>query len=227
MFDGTAINISTEGHQHLGAVLGSRKHLEDYVEEKVEDWVSQIVRLAEFAQSHPQASYVAYTFGLRYRWTYYLRTLPNIEDLLEPLERVISDVMIPSMVDHKCTQLERDILSLPVRLGGLGCTNPTQSANAEFQASVNVTAPLTEQIMSQLHETPHEAEVTVLQQKAKKEKQERLLKRSDEWKNYLPERTKRAVSLAREKGASNWLTVIPNKDMDFDLNKREYYPPKV
>ena len=179
MFDGTAINISTEGHQHLGAVTGSRKHLEDYVEEKVEDWISQIVRLAEFAQSHPQASYVAYTFGLRHRWTYYLRTLPNIEDLLEPLERAISNVLIPSMVDHKCTQLERDILSLPVRLGGLGFTNPTQSANAEFQASVNVTAPLTERIMSQLHEPPDEAEVILLQQKAKKEKEERLLKRSD------------------------------------------------
>ena len=59
MFDGTAINISTDGHQHLGAVLGSRKHLKDYLEEKVEDWISQIVRLAEFAQSRPQASYVA------------------------------------------------------------------------------------------------------------------------------------------------------------------------
>ena len=151
MFEGTAINISTEGHQNLGAVLGSRKHLEDYVDEKVEDWTSQIVRLAEFAQSHPQASYVAFTFGLRHRWTYYLRTLPNIEDLLEPLERVISDVMIPSMVDHKCTQLERDILSFPVRLGGLGFTNPTQSANAEFQASVNVTAPLAERIMSHMN----------------------------------------------------------------------------
>ena len=68
--------------------------------------ISQIVRLAEFAQSHPQASYVAYTFGLRHRWTYYLRTLPNIEDLLGPLERAISNVLIPSMVDHKCTQLE-------------------------------------------------------------------------------------------------------------------------
>ena len=222
MFDGTAINISTEGHQHLGAVLGSRKHLEDYVEEKVEDWISQIVRLAEFAQSHPQASYVAYTFGLRHRWTYYLRTLPNIEDLLEPLERAISDVLIPSMVDHKCTQLERDILSLPVRLGGLGFTNPTQSANAELQASVNVTAPFAERIMSQLHEPPDEAEVTSLQQKAKNGKEERLLKRSDEWRNSLPDRTKRAVSLAREKGASNWLTVIPNKDLDFDLNKREF-----
>ena len=121
------------------------------------------MRLAEFAQSHPQASYVAYSFGLRHRWTYFLRTLPNIEDLLKPLERAISDVLIPSMVDHKCTELEWDILSLAVRPGGLGLTNPTQGANAEFQASVNVTAPLAELIMSQLHEPPDEVEITLLQ----------------------------------------------------------------
>ena len=180
------------------------------------------MRLAEFAQSLPQASYVAYTFGLRHRWTYFLRTLPDIEDLFKPLECAISDVLIPSIVDHKCTELERDILSLPVRLGGLGLTNPTQSANAQFQASVIVTAPLAEGIMSQLHEPPDEAEITLLQQKAKKEKEERLLQLSDQWRNSLPARTKRAVSLAREKGASNWLTVIPNKDTNSDLNKREF-----
>ena len=38
----------------------------------------------------------------------------------------------------------------------------------------------------------------------------------------LPDKTHRAVDLACEKGASNWLTVIPLKDMDFDLNKREF-----
>ena len=41
----------------------------------------------------------------------------------------------------------------------------------------------------------------------------------------LPDKTKRAVDLAREKGASNWLTVIPLKDMDFDLNKRKFRVP--
>ena len=115
-----------------------------------------------------------------------------------------------------------NILSHPVHLGGLGFTNPTQSASAKFQVSVNVTAPHAERIMSQLPEPPDKAEVTLLQQKAKKEKEERSLKQLDKWRNALPKRTKRAVSLAGEKGASNWFTVIPNKDMDFDLNKREF-----
>ena len=38
----------------------------------------------------------------------------------------------------------------------------------------------------------------------------------------MPSKTERAVELATEKGASNWLTVIPIKEMNFNLNKREF-----
>ena len=38
----------------------------------------------------------------------------------------------------------------------------------------------------------------------------------------LPSKTERAVELATEKGASNWLTVIPIKERNFNLNKREF-----
>ena len=43
------VNISTRGQKHLGAVLGSRSYLEEYVSEKVDDWVGHVVKLAEFA----------------------------------------------------------------------------------------------------------------------------------------------------------------------------------
>ena len=38
----------------------------------------------------------------------------------------------------------------------------------------------------------------------------------------LPSKTERVVELATEKGGSNWLTVIPIKEMNFNLNKREF-----
>ena len=41
VFGATAINISMEGHKHLGAALGSRSYFEEYVSEKVEEQVSQ------------------------------------------------------------------------------------------------------------------------------------------------------------------------------------------
>lgn len=63
--------------------------MEEYVGGQVNDWVSTIVKLAEFAASHPQACYAAFTFGLRYRWTYFRTTRPDIKGLLVPLECAI------------------------------------------------------------------------------------------------------------------------------------------
>ena len=65
IFEETAINITTEGRKHLGAALGSRSYLEQYVNGKVEEWVGQVTKLAEFALSQPQACYAAFTYGLK------------------------------------------------------------------------------------------------------------------------------------------------------------------
>ena len=40
--------------------------------------------------------------------------------------------------------------------------------------------------------------------------------------NSLPTKAKRAVELAPEKDSSNWLTVIPLKQLDYNLNKKEF-----
>lgn len=89
LFRQTSINISTQGQKHLEALVGSRSYQEEYVSGKADDWVGQVVKLAEFAATQPQACYAAYTFGLKHKWTYYLRTLSDIDELLEPLERAI------------------------------------------------------------------------------------------------------------------------------------------
>ena len=48
---------------------------------------TEVTKLAEFAISQPQASYAAFTSSLRHRWSYFLRTLPDIAELLGPLKR--------------------------------------------------------------------------------------------------------------------------------------------
>ena len=135
MFRDTSINITTDGYSHLGAALGSRSFLNEYVGEKVERWVNEVTRLAEFAISQPQACYAAFTFGLRHRWTYFLGTLPDIQDLLEPLERAITDVLIPAVTDHTLSEGERELLSFPVRMGGLGFTNPVECLASQYETS--------------------------------------------------------------------------------------------
>ena len=118
-----------------------------------------MTNLAEFTWSQPQACYATFTYGLKHRWTYFLRTLPDLEDPLAPLERALADVLIPSITGHYCTQGERDLLALPVRMGGMGLRNPSQEAASEYVASGNISGPLSQQIKSQVQEPPDETEI--------------------------------------------------------------------
>ena len=222
VFSNTAINITSEGNKHLGAVLGSRSFLEEYVGEKVEDWVHQVSKLAEFAISQPQACYAAFTVGLRHRWTYCLRTLPDITDLLAPLEHAISEVLIPAITDHRVTTEERNLLALPVRIGGLGLANPSESSSLEYEASVTVTEPLVQRIVAQDHQPPDAADMQSAKSQAGAKKNEDLKGCEEVVKSSLSPRSLRAAEVASEKGASSWLTVIPLQDQGYDLNKREF-----
>ena len=100
IFSETTINITTEGRKHLGAALGSRDFFEEYVDEKVEEWVAQVTRLVEFVTTQPRSSYTAFAFGLRHL----LRTLPDIAPFLEPLERARADLLVPTITEHATTQ---------------------------------------------------------------------------------------------------------------------------
>jgi len=58
-FKGTAINVTFQSQRHLGAAIGSRVYVEEYVNDKVTSWISEMTKLAEFAVTQPQASYTA------------------------------------------------------------------------------------------------------------------------------------------------------------------------
>ena len=61
-----------------------------------------------------------------------------------------------------------------------------------------------------------------LQLTMRRERNVRLDHKLEDLSNSLPEKTKREVDLAAEESASSWLTVIPVKEMDLNLNKREF-----
>ena len=215
--------MTTEGHKYLGAFVGSRSFLEEHVGEKVDEWVNEVTKLVDFALSQPQACYTAFTFGLRHRWTYFLRTLPDIAESLEPLERAINEVLIPAVTDHTVTKVERDLLGLPVRMGGLGFTDPVVTSSSEYEASIKVTNPLVRRIVEQEHQPPDASEIQALRKlSTRKQKDDCLSERLEQVKNSLPTKAKRAFELATEKGSSNWLTVIHLKELDYNLNKKEY-----
>ena len=165
--------------------------------------------------SQPQASYAVFTFGLRHRWTYFLRTLPDIADLLKPLERAISDVLIPTLLEHHVAEIERDLLALPVHMGGLGLVNPVNQSRQEYEASIKATGPLVKQIAKQAAEPPNDDGVAGAQRCARQEKADSARRDKEYVTKSLPLKIQRAVEFIKEKGASSWLNVIPLKEMNF------------
>ena len=142
---------------------------------------------------------------------------PDISDLLEPLEGAIRLHLIPALTGRESiSDIERDLFSLPTRLGGLGIIKSMEIAALEFSSSQKITAPLAALVLLQQPEisleTMHD------QQQAKAEvrqiRRQQYTDRATELKTKLPRHLCRAVELGSEKGASSWLSALPLKSMD-------------
>ena len=71
------------------------------------------------------------------------RTLPGIGEFLKPLYHAIRHKLTPALIEEPCcSDDERTLLSLPVRLGGLGIINPTTVCDEELKNSKKMNSNL-------------------------------------------------------------------------------------
>ncbi len=117
LFERTNIHITTGGTRHLGAVIGSKECRDDFVIKKVNTWVNDIKTMADIATTQPHAVYSAMVHGGLSRWLFIAKTIPDIEDLMQPLEDSIYRSLLSTITGRPpCSKIERDISALPSRL---------------------------------------------------------------------------------------------------------------
>ena len=84
IFEGTGIHRTEEGdrhtheagQRHLGATVGSAEFVAVYLDHRITAWAKDVDQLSQVAATHPHATYAAYDFGLRHRWTFLQCTMP-------------------------------------------------------------------------------------------------------------------------------------------------------
>ena len=191
---------------------------------KVSKWCDEIKQLANIAQVQPHAAYSAYTHGLSSRWTFLTRTIPGIAHLLQPLEDAIHQHLIPALTGRPpCSREERDLLALPVRLGGLGISNPASTSIRVFEASLRLTSPLVTAIATQdLNQQVDIFAVMEIKTSIKQSNREFEKNLFETVYHHLSPQLKRFIDLAREKGSSSWLSVLPFDDHGFSLHKGDF-----
>ena len=149
IFKDDGIKITHQGRRILGSVIGTESFTDQCIKNKVERWVKDLQSLSKYAQDDPQAVSSAFTKGLSSRWTHFQRTVADASELFEPLQNAIRDQLIPALVGREVSDAKRQILALPLRHGGLGLTNPRETAKTKYEHSIQSTNELTAKICTQ------------------------------------------------------------------------------
>ena len=210
-----------KGTYTVGAAIGSEAFRNEFVYGKVKSWCKEIDLLSQVALSHPHAAFAAYVHGQTSKWTYISRTIPGISHLLEPLEQAIQEKFISAITRHpSCSQIERSLLALPARLGGLGLTIPSSEAEHSFQASSKITAPIAAMIALQRSDpVTVSIETRAIKSCVRKARCDNQRDEAEVIFNKLPSPQQRLMECARERGASSWLSTLPIEEHGFFLYK--------
>ena len=79
-----------------------------------------------------------------------MRTIPDIFQQLQKLNQYVEKVFIPALIDgHIPNNVEKKLLSLPVKLGGMRIVIFADIAKMEHQNSRNITESLIKQHLEQ------------------------------------------------------------------------------
>ena len=208
----------------LGGVIGDEAGRLSYVRELVNVWKSNLESLATIAETEPQVAFSALTKSMQFQWNYVQRVVPGCQSLFDELESVIAEKFLPAIFGCEVSSLERELFSLPARMGGLGVFKPNEMTEMLFNSSKNSTKVIVDAIRGrqEFEIDTHFSQLLEVRAEVVKEK-ERLF---DEKLNSIMSRSgtilKRAVSRACQGHISAWLTVLPLQKSQFDLSAREF-----
>lgn len=162
------------GQRHSSAVIGTEV-CEEYVGDKVAEWVKEIGTLAAIAKTEPH-----YLFSVHRHQS--SASVHSSEQWRMP----------PLVKSHALW--EKDMLALPPRLGGMGITSPGKLADKENQNSISFTRSLTNRTIAQ------EAEDQVDQSEIREIKRKISEERHQPYKDELDHLT---CHLSTEMGRKN------------------------
>ena len=245
LFNDTGIEITTAGHRYLGGTLGSKAFREDYYLERVARWQVELTNLANMARTQPQAAYHVFTTGFLGKWLYYLRSTQCDSAWVESLDRVIDCHFLSALMGKSVAagSAERELLSFPVRFGGMAVPILSVIVEREFEASCKVTAPVVLSMVNaaalrQRPPTPVYSRagdgtalddfalaISTLLENARnvhRKKITALNERLNSIKGDLSSEQQLLVDIAAEKGVSSWLTSRPAWQHGSILSKSDF-----
>ena len=117
------------------------------------------------AKREPQAAYSCFIIAFKHKPSCFMRTIPNISDQLNQLDGEIISEFKPAITGGiHCSDIERQLLSLSSKLGGLEILILTEILNQEYEYSL---------MLSKDIQLSSETDVQNIKQKIESQKQQK------------------------------------------------------
>ena len=102
----TGIKFTCEGKRYFGAVIGSDDFKSEYVREKITNWTQEIIKLTEYSKTQPLVAYAIFCRVVLHKYTYFMRTIQDVDEHLKPLNNIISNTFPPTLLNSIFTDNE-------------------------------------------------------------------------------------------------------------------------
>ena len=242
LFADTGVEIGTSGCRYLGGSIGSQDFCTEFVQCLVDRWCNELRTLATLAKTQPHAAYTVFLKGIASKWRYHIRSTNSPPDAFKSLDDVINLNLLPALTGRQftCDSAERQLLTLPVRLGGLAVPVMSAIISHERAASRRVTKPLVDLIVAEKNQAfttsnsllsascfadPLLSAVASCRRLTKEERITRYKYHIEEASSLAPHvstHQRRLLSIASQKGVSSWLTADPTFANGTVLNKADF-----
>ena len=149
MFAESGVKITSKGKKYLGCPLGNTEFNKSFCEDLASKFTKMTETLCEIAKAYPKEAYAGYTFGLSNKWTYFCRSVSEMRDAIIPLDEVVYNRLLPTVIGTPISSELRNLVALPSRLGGLGIPLFAESSAEDHRVSQKVTKDLVHLIKCQ------------------------------------------------------------------------------
>ena len=141
-----------------------------------------------------------------------MRTISSASTQLKRLDEVVQSEFIPVITDGVfCNKMERKLIALPPKLGGLGIPIFAETSNDEFENSIKLTECLSTKIINQMRQYEPDEEIQTIKNRIRAARVGENKEKLDIIRSHMNSEQLRTNDLNQETGASAWLTTLPLK----------------
>ena len=144
----------------------------------------------------------------------------RVKVLGDAIDRFIKSLLM----NYECNSFEREFLSLPAKLGGLGIIIPSKISDIQIAASKQITRSLVNHVIEPKTSLDiDKKELTAIKSKLKNDKKKANNEKLQRVKEKMSSERTKLLECTLELVASSWLSTFPIAEQGLYLNNESFF----